>query len=231
MTEKFIPKAMILAAGRGKRLRPITDKIPKPLVTLCNKPLIEYHLENLAQAGVQQVVINHAWLGEQIEETLGDGSRFGLQIRYSPEPEGGLETAGGIIYALPKLGDEPFLLINGDVHCDLDFSEMVDKAKALREHDLLGHLTLVPSPAFNAKGDFGLVNEHVIEQGEFTFAGISVLKPQLFAQMDVGFIPLAPILRKAMQPQLLSGSVYRGFWSDIGTFERLQEAESVRCAH
>lgn len=229
MTQQFIPKAMILAAGRGNRLRPLTDKMPKPLVPLCDKPLIAYHLENLAKAGVQEVVINHAWLGEQIEQTLGDGSRFGLQIAYSPEPEGGLETAGGIINALPKLGDEPFLLVNGDVHCELDFREMVDYAKQLRQQDLLGHLTLVPSPAFNAKGDFGLQNERVTEQGEFTFAGISVLKPQLFADMAVDFIPLAPILRQAMQQQLLSGAVFQGFWSDIGTLERLQQAEAELC--
>ncbi|WP_243750544.1 N-acetylmuramate alpha-1-phosphate uridylyltransferase MurU [Thiomicrorhabdus marina] len=229
MTVQFIPRAMILAAGRGKRLRPMTDTIPKPLVPLCQKPLIEYHLEKLAQAGVQEVVINHAWLGEQIEQTLGDGSRFGLQISYSPEPEGGLETAGGIINALPKLGTEPFLLVNGDVHCDIDFVEMVERAKQVREQDLLGHLTLVPSPAFNAKGDFGLQNQRVTEQGEFTFAGISVLKPQMFADMEVDFIPLAPILRNAMQQKLLSGAVYQGFWSDIGTLERLQEAEALIC--
>ncbi|BBP45370.1 mannose-1-phosphate guanylyltransferase [Thiosulfatimonas sediminis] len=230
MSQVFIPKAMILAAGRGKRLRPLTDTLPKPLVPLCQTPLIVYHLQKLAKAGVRDVVINHAWLGEQLEQTLGDGAKFGLRITYSPEPEGGLETAGGIINALPKLGSEPFLLINGDVYCDLDFSQLVARANGLRSEELLGHLMLVPSPEFNPQGDFGLQDGRVQERGELTFAGISVLKPQLFAQMEVDFIALAPVLRSAMrEQQRISGALYTGFWSDIGTLERLKEAQAQLC--
>ncbi|QKI89687.1 N-acetylmuramate alpha-1-phosphate uridylyltransferase MurU [Thiomicrorhabdus xiamenensis] len=226
----FIPCAMILAAGRGNRLRPLTDKLPKPLVPLCGVPLIEYHLRKLAAAGIRKVVINHAWLGQQIEEGLGNGERWGLEIDYSPEPEGGLETAGGIINALPKLGEEPFLLINGDVYCDYDFNCLVQSARQLQQSSgKMGHLTLVPSPAFNAKGDFGLHNGLVSEQGEFTFAGLSVLKPQLFSGMKVDFIALAPILRAAMNKQLLDGEVFHGYWSDIGTLDRLQEAQQHLC--
>ena len=226
---------MILAAGRGKRLRPLTDQIPKPLVPLCGKPLIEYHLEKLAQAGVKEVVINHAWLGSKIEQTLGDGSRWDLKIHYSAEPEGGLETAGGIINALPLLGDAPFLVVNGDVFCEMDFNDLVSIAKVLAKTDLennddvfLGHLVLVPSPEHNPTGDFGLDNENqVLSEGEFTFAGLSVLSPKLFADMDVDFIPLAPILRQAMQKGKISGQLEKSFWSDIGTLERLEQTEAL----
>lgn len=223
-------KAMILAAGRGSRLRPLTDTIPKPLVPLCGKPLIEYHIEKLAQAGVTEVVINHAWLGHKIEQVLGNGARWGVTIHYSVEPEGGLETAGGIINALPLLGDAPFILINGDVYSDLPFEPLVAQAEKMRADVIQAYLMLVPSPEHNAKGDFGLTDSaQVTEQGEHTFAGISVLNPLLFAQMAVGFIPLAPILRSAMQRQQAYGALYSGFWSDIGTLERLQQTEQQIC--
>lgn len=219
---------MILAAGRGNRLRPLTDKMPKPLVHLAGKPLIEYHLEKLAASGVQEVVINHAWLGHKIEETLGDGSRWGLKIQYSSEPEGGLETAGGIINALSLLGTDPFLVINGDVYCDYDFASLIQVAETMRfsESNRLAHLVLVPSPEHNAKGDFGLNQDHQVEQeGTLTFAGLSVLHPKLFENMQVDFIRLAPILRQAMQKGLVSGELEEGMWSDIGTIERLQQTE------
>lgn len=230
MTATYVKpiKAMILAAGRGNRLRPLTDKMPKPLVHLAGKPLIEYHLEKLAASGVQEVVINHAWLGHKIEETLGDGSRWGLKIQYSPEPEGGLETAGGIINALSLLGTDPFLVINGDVYCDYDFASLIQVAKTMRfsESNRLAHLVLVPSPEHNAKGDFGLNQDHQVEQeGTLTFAGLSVLHPKLFENMQVDFIRLAPILRQAMQKGLVSGELEEGMWSDIGTIERLQQTE------
>lgn len=230
MTVAFRPvKAMILAAGRGNRLRPLTDSIPKPLVPLCGKPLIEYHIEKLAAAGVQEIVINHAWLGEQIEQALGDGERWGIQIHYSPEPEGGLETAGGIINALPLLGNEPFLVINGDVFCEFDFAELIDQACSLSQ-DMLAHLVLVPSPAFNAQGDFGLNPTGLVEsQGQYTFAGLSVIHPDLFKNMAVDFIKLAPILRDAMDANRVTGQLYPGLWSDIGTLERLQEMEQTLC--
>lgn len=237
-------RAMILAAGRGNRLRPLTDSIPKPLVPLCGKPLIEYHIEKLVAAGVEEIVINHAWLGEQIEQTLGNGERWGVTIHYSPEPEGGLETAGGIINALPLLGDAPFLVINGDVYCEFDFAELIEQAGSLDE-SRLAHLVLVPSPEFNAKGDFGLAQNgahdsvqnaaqknstgRVLAEGEYTFAGLSVLHPGLFKNMDVGFIKLAPILRDAMNANLVSGQLYEGLWSDIGTLERLEAMENTLC--
>ncbi|WP_373019470.1 N-acetylmuramate alpha-1-phosphate uridylyltransferase MurU [Thiomicrorhabdus sp.] len=225
-------KAMILAAGRGNRLRPLTDTIPKPLVPLCGKPLIEYHIEKLAAAGVQEIVINHAWLGEQIEQALGNGERWGLKIVYSAEPEGGLETAGGIINALPLLGDEAFLVVNGDVYTDMDFAPLIEQVRSLSgDGNRLAHLVLVPSPEFNAKGDFGLnTDSRVQSEGEHTFAGLSVLHPNLFKDMEVGFIKLAPILREAMQAGKVSGVLYEGFWSDIGTHERLHEAERLLCS-
>lgn len=223
-------KAMILAAGRGSRLRPLTDTIPKPLVPLCGKPLIEYHIEKLAQAGVREIVINHAWLGHKIEHALGCGARWGVTIHYSAEPEGGLETAGGIIHALPLLGDAPFILINGDVYTDLPFEPLVVQAQALYTSSKQAYLMLVPSPEHNVKGDFGLTEDaQVTEQGEHTFAGVSVLSPNLFADMAVDFIPLAPVLRGAMQYQQVAGALYSGFWSDIGTLERLQQTEQLVC--
>ena len=224
-------KAMILAAGRGKRLRPLTDFVPKPLVPLCGKPLIEYHLEKLAKAGVKEVVINHAWLGHKIEKALGNGARWNLRIHYSAEPEGGLETAGGIIKALPLLGAQPFILINGDVFTDLAFEPLCAQAKAMQAPlACQAYLTLVPNPEHNQKGDFGLTdNQNVTEHGQYTFAGVSVLHPKLFAGMPIDFIALAPILRNAMTQQQVSGSVFHGFWSDIGTLERLQQTEKSYC--
>ncbi|MEA3405673.1 MAG: nucleotidyltransferase family protein [Pseudomonadota bacterium] len=224
-------KAMILAAGRGNRLRPLTDTIPKPLVPFCGKPLIEYHIEKLAKIGVKEIVINHAWLGHKIEAALGCGERWNLQIHYSAEPEGGLETAGGIINALPLLGEEPFILVNGDVFTDLDFQPLLKQAQLMQTQiEWQAYLMLVPSPEHNTKGDFGLTETALVtEQGEHTFAGISVLKPELFANMPVDFIRLAPILREAMNRQQASGDLYTGFWSDIGTLERLQQTEQLVC--
>lgn len=228
-TKKF--KAMILAAGRGNRLRPITDHTPKPLVPVCGKPLIEYHIEKLAQIGIEDIIINHAWLGEKIEEVLGDGSRWGVSIAYSAEPEGGLETAGGIINALPLLGmEQPFLVVNGDVCTEMDFEPLLAKADEMKScTDVLAHLMLVPSPQHNEKGDFGLSQGVVSEQGDYTFAGVSILNPLLFAGLPVDFIKLAPILRQAMARQQVTGELYRGFWSDVGTLERLQQTEEMLC--
>lgn len=215
-------KAMILAAGRGERLRPLTDTCPKPLIPLNGKPLIVYHLEKLAAAGVKNVVINHAWLGEQFEKTLGRGDKFGLNIDYSAEPEGGLETAGGIIQALPKLGSDPFILINGDVFSHYDFSQLSGKLKP----NFLAHLVLVPTPEFKTKGDFGLQAPGlVVEQGDWTFSGISVIHPKLLSDYSAGRLALAPILRDAMTRQLVTGETYSGLWSDIGTQERLVATE------
>ena len=224
-------KAMILAAGRGNRFRPLTDTVPKPLIEVCGKPLIEYHIEKLAQLGISEVVINHAWLGDKIESALGDGRRWGIHIHYSAEPEGGLETAGGIIQALPLLGEAPFLVINGDVYSDLPFDRLIKQAQRMQESsDISAFLMLVPSPNHNTQGDFGLLEgNQVSESGRYTFSGMSVLHPKLFEGFEVGFIKLAPILRRAMQKQQVVGDVFDGYWSDVGTLERLEATESVVC--
>lgn len=223
-------KAMILAAGRGKRLQPLTDTTPKPLLRLNGKPLIVYHLEKLAQAGVQEVVINTAWLSEQFPQTLGDGAKFGLKIRYSPEVEGGLETAGGIINALPLLRgaqeDEPFLVVNADVYTEMEFAPLLEQCKQLPA-GCLAHLCLVETPNFKASGDFGLGADGLVApQGDWTFSGVSILHPQLFAGLSAEFLPLAPILRNAMNLGQVRGQLYHGYWSDIGTLERLQSAQA-----
>jgi MurNAc alpha-1-phosphate uridylyltransferase len=230
--EKITPvKAMILAAGRGNRFRPLTDTVPKPLIEVCGKPLIEYHIEKLVKAGVNEIVINHAWLGHKIEAALGNGERWGVKIHYSAEPAGGLETAGGIIKALPLLGELPFLVINGDVYSDFAFESLVQQSLTMRsETEIEAFLMLVPSPGHNVQGDFGLLeNRQVTENGGYTFSGMSVLHPKLFSGMDVGFIKLAPLLRQAMQQQRVIGDVFDGYWSDVGTFERLKETEAVVC--
>jgi len=220
-------KAMILAAGRGKRLRPLTDTLPKPLIPVCGKPLIEYHIEKLAAIGITDIVINHAWLGHVLEEQLGTGERWGVNIHYSPEPEGGLETAGGIIQALPLLGNSPFLVMNGDVYCGFPFETLLNQAQKMGDSSTcLAHLVLVPSPAHNPTGDFGLTEDKcVIETGHYTFSGLSVLSPALFKDRPVEFLKLAPILREAMQQKQVSGALYTGYWSDVGTFERLEETQ------
>ena len=215
-------KAIILSAGRGERLRPLTDTTPKPLVEINGKALIEYHLEKLANAGIKEVVINHAWLGEKIEQKIGNGGNYGLNITYTPEPKGGLETAGGIINALDKLtdGKMPFLVINGDIFTDYDFNELVD---IKLEDQKLAHLVLVNNPSFKITGDFGLEKGQVNEQQEYTFSGISLLHPNLFKDIKLDRLKLAPIFRKAIQNKQLQGSLYQGYWSDIGTVERLEE--------
>lgn len=217
-------KAMILAAGKGERMRPLTLHTPKPLVPAAGKPLIEYHLEALARAGVTEVVINHAWLGQQIEDHLGDGSRFGLRIRYSPEGEP-LETGGGIFKALPLLGDAPFLLVNGDVWTDYDFSALNAPLVGL------AHLVLVDNPGHHGRGDFRLTDGQVSDgddaPGTLTFSGISVLSPALFEGCLPGAFKLAPLLRKAMAAGQVSGEHYRGHWIDVGTLERLADVERL----
>ena len=217
-------KAMILAAGRGVRMRPLTDTTPKSLLAAGGKPLIAWQLEKLARAGFTEAVINHAHLGHMIEAALGDGSRFGIAIRYSPESEA-LETAGGIAHALPLLGAQPFLVINADIHTDYDFS-------ALARADLQRgppHLVLVDNPPQHPRGDFALEAGRVREASgqQLTFSGIGVYAPRLFAGIPPGAkAPLAPLLRKAMAADRVSGEHYRGRWHDIGTAERLQALEA-----
>ena len=215
-------KAMILAAGRGERMRPLTDTTPKPLVMVKNKPLIVYHIERLVAAGIVDIVINLAHLGEKIESALGDGSQWGVNILYSPEPEGGLETAGGILQALPLLGDEPFIVVNGDVWTDYDFSVL----SSLTLNKCLAHLVLVDNPAHHPTGDFYLSSQSKVEeQGDsdvLTFSGISILHPHLFNGVSVGRSKLAPLFREAMLQYKVSGEYYAGDWQDIGTLERLE---------
>jgi MurNAc alpha-1-phosphate uridylyltransferase len=211
---------MILAAGRGERMRPLTDTTPKPLLAVGGKPLIVWHLEKLARAGFAEAVINHAHLGHVIEADLGDGSRFGLSLRYSPEREA-LETAGGVALALPLLGAEPFAVINADIYSELDYATLA----GLDLGDDLAHLVLVDNPPQHPRGDFELEAGRVRDSGKhmLTFSGIGVYAPRLFSGIPAGVkVPLAPLLRKAMNADRVSGEHYLGRWHDIGTAERLQ---------
>jgi MurNAc alpha-1-phosphate uridylyltransferase len=214
-------KAMILAAGRGERLRPLTDTTPKPLIEVAGKPLIRYHIDRLRDAGMTDIVINTAWLADSIHDMLGDGSRFGVSISYSDEGTA-LETAGGIIRALPKLGEEPFLVINGDIWCDYDFTSLPVMAA-----DKLAHLVLVDNPQHNPAGDFaienGLIRNHAA--GMLTFSGIGIYRKALFEGQAPGPLPLAPILREMADQGLVSGEHYAGRWTDVGTIERLEQLD------
>jgi MurNAc alpha-1-phosphate uridylyltransferase len=216
-------KAMILAAGKGERLRPLTLHTPKPLVRAGGVPLIEYHLRALQVAGFTDVVINHAWLGQQIEDYLGDGQRLGLNIRYSPEGEP-LETGGGVFRALPLLGDEPFLVVNGDIWTNCDFTALTAPIKGL------AHLVLVDNPLHHPAGDFALVGGEVRDDASLprlTYSGIAVLHPKLFAGCSDGAFKLAPLLRDAMAKGLVTGEHFTGRWVDVGTHERLAEVEQI----
>ena len=222
-------RAMILAAGRGERLRPLTDTIPKPLLVAGGKPLIVRHIEALVRAGIRDIVINHAHLGHLIEAALGDGARFGAIIRYSPEGEA-LETAGGIHNALPLLGDAPFAVINGDIACDFDYARLPPLADALCARGLLAHLVLVPNPPHHPQGDFALHEGRVCAAGEpkLTFSGIGLYDPRLFARIPrARKARLAPLLRAAMEAGAVSGELHAGRWLDVGTPERLAALERL----
>jgi MurNAc alpha-1-phosphate uridylyltransferase len=221
-------RAMILAAGRGERMRPLTDARPKPLLEVGGKPLIQWHLESLSRAGVQHVVINHAWLGTMIEAALGDGRRFGLHIRYSPE-QVALETAGGIAQALPLLGSAPFLAINGDIFTRFDFSTLLERAAALSAGSTDAHLVLVDNPPQHPHGDFALARGQVVEDGpaRLTFSGIGIYRPELFRTIEPGSrAPLAPLLRTAMRAHRVSGERFAGCWADVGTPQRLADLDA-----
>lgn len=212
-------KAMILAAGRGERMRPLTDYTPKPLLRLAGKRLIEYHIEGLVKAGYKEIVVNHAWLGKQIADALGDGSRYGANIQYSPEGKQALETGGGIFKALPLLGGETFLVVNGDIWTDYPF------AKLPRQIQGLAHLVLVDNPTHHPQGDFvlqhGLV--HNGNGNRLTFSGLGIYRPQLLAGCTPGVFSIVPLLREAMVQKAITGEHYRGCWRDIGTPQRLEE--------
>jgi MurNAc alpha-1-phosphate uridylyltransferase len=217
-------KAMILAAGRGERMRPLTDTTPKPLLQVCGKPLIVWHLERLAKAGFRDIVINHAHLGEQIEASLGNGARWGLSIQYSAEGQA-LETAGGIAKALHLLGEAPFLVVNGDTFTDIDFHGL----KAVLRSDQLAHLVLVDNPPQHPAGDFVLQNGRVVPDGDvrLTFSGTGVYRPALFQAVQPGqSAKLAPLLRDAIAMGKVTATHHRGVWHDIGTPQRLHELDT-----
>lgn len=208
---------MILAAGRGERMRPLTDTLPKPLLPARGVPLLEHHFAALARAGIAELVINLGWLGERIRAHVGDGSRFGVRVAYSEEGYPPLETGGGIHRALPLLGPEPFWLVNGDVFCAYAFDRRALAPGAL------AHLVLVPNPAHHPAGDFVLADGRVAESGgeRLTYSGIAVLHPGLFAGCQPGRFPLAPLLRAAMARGAVTGELHTGEWNDVGTPERL----------
>lgn len=215
-------KAMLLAAGRGERMRPLTDVTPKPLLPVAGRPLIEWHLSRLAASGIREVVINLSWLGEQIAAALGDGAANGVRIHYRREPWPALETGGGIRQALPLLGEEPFLLVNGDVYADVDFG-----ALRLAAGDL-AQLVLVPNPPHHTRGDFNLSGGRIgPATGErLTYSGIALMHPALLADAQPGRFPLLPWLLKALESGRLGGQRHDGLWMDVGTPERLAELDA-----
>lgn len=215
--------AMLLAAGRGERLRPITDTLPKPLVEIGGRSLIERHLERLAAAGIETVVVNLGWLGWQIAERIGSGHAYGVSVAYSPEGDDILETGGGIFRALPLLGSEPFLVVNADVYTDMPLPASLGGA-------FDAHLVLVPTPAYRSHGDFDLVDGLVVsaETPTCTFSGVAIYRPAFFAGCTPGRFPLAPMLHEAARDGRVSGEVYEGLWEDVGTPERLQALNGER---
>lgn len=215
-------KAMVLAAGRGERMRPLTDALPKPLLSVAGRPLIAWHLAALARAGIREVVINLSWQGQRLRAALGDGAAFGLTITYSEEGPVPLETGGGIFRALPLLGPEPFLVVNGDVWTDLDFGALQ------LEPGALARLVLIPNPAHHPRGDFGLEGDLVTEgtTERFTYSGIGVYAAEFFAGCEAGRFRLLPLLQRALAARRLRGQLHRGGWCDVGTPERLQELDA-----
>jgi MurNAc alpha-1-phosphate uridylyltransferase len=215
-------RAMILAAGRGERLRPLTDRLPKPLIEIAGKPLIEYHLEALAMAGFREVVINQGHLGGMLKDRLGDGARWNIDIHWSDERPRALETGGGIFQALPMLGTSPFLVINGDIRTHYAYARL----RAVKCD--WAHLVMVPNPAHNPNGDFALQGARVRCQGAAlsTFSGMAVYHPRLFQGCNPGRYSVVPLLRAAMRDHLVTGELYRGPWDDIGTLERLEAAQA-----
>ena len=218
---------MILAAGRGERMRPLTDSMPKPLLRVGGRPLIAYHIEALARAGVDEIVINLAWQGARIREIIGDGASYGLSISYSDEGSEALETGGGIHHALPLLGPDPFWLVNGDVYCEFDYP-----ARAL-DDTVMGHLFMVPNPEHHPAGDFALVRGRVLSTRAsaggptWTYSGIALLRPSLFAGCRPGKFPLVPLLTAAMTQEAVTGETFDGRWVDVGTPERLTALDDL----
>jgi N-acetyl-alpha-D-muramate 1-phosphate uridylyltransferase len=217
-------RAMILAAGRGERMRPLTDTVPKPLLAVAGRPLIEHQLAALSQAGVREIVINVAWQGAMLRAALGDGARFGVHIEYSDEGEQALETGGGIFKALPLLGSDPFLVVSGDIWSDFPFAASVSR---LARGDV-AHFVLVPNPDFHTRGDFGLQAERVtdVPGQRYTYANIGIYRPEFFAGCAAGRFPLAPLMFEWARKGRVSGELYAGRWFNIGTPEQLAQLDA-----
>lgn len=220
-------KAMILSAGRGERLRPLTDIIPKPLVPVNGKPLIVYHLEKLAKNGFKEVIINTAYLGEKIQEALGDGEKFGLKIIYSLEKDNVLETGGGIYHALPLLGNAPFITINSDIFTDFNFADL---ASIKLPANIIAHLILAPNSKYHPNGDFSLDSGNSLISNNspkpYTATGITLYHPEFFEGLQAGKYSVTPLWRQYADQGKISGSVFHGIWHDVGTLEKLKELEN-----
>jgi MurNAc alpha-1-phosphate uridylyltransferase len=221
-------KAMILAAGRGERMRPLTDTVPKPLLPVAGKPLIQFHIDALAASGIRDIVINLAWLGSRIRDALGDGSASNVRIQYSDEGDAPLETGGGIFNALPLLGEQPFIVVSGDVWSDYPLGQL---ATRLQSNDL-AHFVMVSNPDYHRRGDFGLRDERVVDDGErLTYANIGVFRPEFFAGSPAGKFPLAPLMRERIHAGKVSGEFHAGRWFNVGTPAQLAELDaSLRAA-
>lgn len=224
-------RAMILAAGRGERMRPLTDRTPKPLLPVAGKPMIQYHIEALAAAGIDDIVINLAWLGAQLRAALGNGSQFGVRIEYSDEGDSALETGGGVFKALPLLGKEAFVVVSGDVWTEYPLGDLIDeRVKKLSSADV-AHFVLVPNPGFHARGDFGLADGRLVDGGDrYTYANIGVFRPEFFAQCQPGRFPLAPLMYQWIRQGRVSGELYRGAWHNVGTPQQLQQIDQEASA-
>ena len=214
-------RALILAAGKGERMRPLTLVKPKPLLEVCGTTLIEHHILNLKDAGIKYIVINTSWLAQQIMQKLGNGHQYGVEIRYSFEGSEPLETGGGILKALPLLGNKPFLVVNGDIKTDIDFSQLDNNIKTL------AHLVLVKNPEHNPSGDFTIDSENILayqtSHDKYTYSGVGIYHPNLFLDCVAGKFSVVPLLKQAMNKNLVSGQIHHGQWDDIGTIERLTE--------
>ena len=224
-------RAMILAAGRGERMRPLTDRTPKPLLPVAGKPMIQYHIETLAAAGVGEIIINLAWLGPQIRTVIGDGARFDVRIQYSDEGDAALETGGGVFKALPFLagpsGTDPFLVVSGDVFTEYPLGDALKKLAA----DDVAHFVVVPNPDFHTRGDFGLADGRLTDSGErYTYANIGAMRPEFFAGCRPGKFPLAPLMFDWIRKNRVSGELFRGVWHNVGTPQQLQQLDQEASA-
>jgi len=216
-------KAMILAAGRGERMRPLTDRVPKPLLPVAGKPLIQFHIDALAAGGVRDIVINLAWLGASIRDAVGSGAASGVRIRYSDEGDAALETGGGIFNALALLGEQPFIVVSGDVWSDYPLGQLPMRLQP----DDLAHFVMVSNPEYHRRGDFGLRSGRVIDDGErFTYANIGVFRPEFFAGCTAGKFPLAPLMRERIREGKVGGEFYSGRWFNVGTPAQLAELDA-----